>query len=251
MAFPYFVKNFSNGVNVPRLKKEIALSTIMIGLIEIKDLAIRIDIKFEDKLTNGENATLNTILENHDGAPDPDSAVNNITATTDPTVNDDINAGYSKLSRWVNTVSEIEFTCLNPSTGGAVWKETTQQDTGGKTVIYTPAHTPAASYISTGSESYIVTKIKILYGGSTALGTITKIEAIVHRNSGISMDIKIHDVTNGNDIAEKTGITDTIETIHNLGSISNVPTDPAIFEIHILVNGMVAEARVSGVSIIL
>ncbi len=57
----------------------------------------------------------------------------NLTATTDPTVNDDTGDGYSVGSRWVNTSTDKEYVCLDASTGAAVWLETTALG-GGKFV---------------------------------------------------------------------------------------------------------------------
>lgn len=47
----------------------------------------------------------------------------NLTATTDPTVTDDRNAGYSDLSRWYNNSTETLFILLDPTPGAAVWIE--------------------------------------------------------------------------------------------------------------------------------
>ena len=45
----------------------------------------------------------------------------NLTATTDPTVNNDGDDGYDVGSRWKNTASGKWFTCDDPSSGAAVW----------------------------------------------------------------------------------------------------------------------------------
>ena len=51
----------------------------------------------------------------------------NLTATTDPTVNDDSDDGYVVGSQWVNTASSpLEaFVCLDATVGAAVWVTTT------------------------------------------------------------------------------------------------------------------------------
>lgn len=49
--------------------------------------------------------------------------LNNFTATTDPTVNDDENDGYEVGSKWINTSSGILFFCKDNSVGAAVWIE--------------------------------------------------------------------------------------------------------------------------------
>ena len=47
---------------------------------------------------------------------------NNFTATTNPGVSDDKNAGYSVGSTWVNTVSAIIWVLTNASVGAATWQ---------------------------------------------------------------------------------------------------------------------------------
>lgn len=49
--------------------------------------------------------------------------VDNLTATADPTVNDDDTEGYSALSRWYNTISGEMFVLTDAATGAAVWVE--------------------------------------------------------------------------------------------------------------------------------
>lgn len=50
---------------------------------------------------------------------------NNLTATTDPTVNDDTSAGYEPLSRWLNTATGEGFLCIDASSGAANWQQGT------------------------------------------------------------------------------------------------------------------------------
>lgn len=47
--------------------------------------------------------------------------VNNYTATTDPTVNDDESEGYSVGSIWYNTATPESFLCTDATDGAAVW----------------------------------------------------------------------------------------------------------------------------------
>ncbi len=49
----------------------------------------------------------------------------NLTATTDPTVNDDSGAGYEPLSKWVNTSTGEVFVCLDATAGAANWQLST------------------------------------------------------------------------------------------------------------------------------
>ena len=50
---------------------------------------------------------------------------NNLTATVNPTVNDDDTLGYAVGSRWVNTTVDEEYTMVRSTTGAALWKRTT------------------------------------------------------------------------------------------------------------------------------
>lgn len=49
----------------------------------------------------------------------------NLNAIIAPTVDDDTNSGYSIGSRWVDTVEKKEYSCVDASSGTAVWIETT------------------------------------------------------------------------------------------------------------------------------
>jgi len=46
---------------------------------------------------------------------------NNFTATSNPTVNDDVDAGYSVGSEWINTSTGELYRCVDASSGAAVW----------------------------------------------------------------------------------------------------------------------------------
>jgi len=43
------------------------------------------------------------------------------TATTDPTVNDDVSAGFLVGALWINTATREFFTCIDNTAGAAVW----------------------------------------------------------------------------------------------------------------------------------
>ena len=47
---------------------------------------------------------------------------NNISATTNPTINDDNNYGYGIGSFWINGTTKTLFTCFDATTGAAVWR---------------------------------------------------------------------------------------------------------------------------------
>lgn len=50
---------------------------------------------------------------------------NNFSASTPPTVTDDVNSGYKTGSQWTDTVGLQNYTCISNTAGAAVWKQTT------------------------------------------------------------------------------------------------------------------------------
>lgn len=90
---------------------------------------------------------------------------------------------------------------------------------------------------------------QFIFLGTTKLGTPTKIKSITWRNGGDTVDIRIYDVTNSQIICEKTGIVDLVATVHDLGTLSNLPSGEAIFEIQHKANGSAAKCRTSNISV--
>jgi len=88
---------------------------------------------------------------------------------------------------------------------------------------------PRINTIKSTSYSRVVA---FKYDGADKIGTIDYIDIISYKHSNItSYSARIYDKTNNNIIAEKTGMTNDVEEIHDLGTISNVPTDKAILEL--------------------
>lgn len=48
---------------------------------------------------------------------------NNISATTNPGVDDDSSAGYREMSIWINTSGPSVWICCDPSDGEAFWTQ--------------------------------------------------------------------------------------------------------------------------------
>ena len=77
------------------------------------------------------------------------------------------------------------------------------------------------------------TKGRFVFQGSTVTGTPTLIKIIAEVSSGSTGSVRLFDATNSLVIAEKTGISSTTPSIVDMGTISNVPTGEAIFEIQL------------------
>lgn len=66
-----------------------------------------------------------TLTPSNVGLGNVSNNLNNYTAITDPTVNDDSSAGYSVGSVWFNQTTLKEFTLFDATVGAAVWVDTT------------------------------------------------------------------------------------------------------------------------------
>lgn len=78
---------------------------------------------------------------------------NNLTATTDPTVNDDASAGYSTSSIWFNTSTQTFWACTNATIGGAVWSD---QAVGGTSLLNNMTATVAPTVNDDSGDGYAV-----------------------------------------------------------------------------------------------
>jgi len=111
--------------------------------------------------------------------------LNNLEATTNPAVTDDIDLGYEVGSKWINTASGAIFECVDNTDGAAVWKEITSTGVDpavkllntqagidctatGQTTIYT---VPAAT---TTYVTQMLVEITTITGG-TGVGLFPKI----------------------------------------------------------------------------
>ena len=90
--------------------------------------------------------------------------------------------------------------------------------------------TPKKSDITT-KNSY--TQVSIFkYGGSNIIGPINYIEIISNKDPDVtSYDVRVINIKTGDIIAEKTEMTNNSLEIHDLGTISNIPTTAGIFEL--------------------
>jgi hypothetical protein len=75
------------------------------------------------------------------------SAKQNLTATAPPAVTDDVNAGYSVGSVWIDTSADERWVCLDDTAGSAIWDKSTV-GTASEVV-----NTPAGNITSTNVQS--------------------------------------------------------------------------------------------------
>lgn len=91
--------------------------------------------------------------------------LDNLSATVDPTVNDDSDDGYAPRSRWYNTVSGDLFLCVDATVGAAVWvlASLTTEDLG--TMAIQDANNVA---ITGGTISGLASGLEVASGGTGA-----------------------------------------------------------------------------------
>jgi hypothetical protein len=80
--------------------------------------------------------------------------------------------------------------------------------------------------------------IRFNYPGSDNSGAIDYVEVISNMDAGVtSYNIRLYDKTNDKIMAELTNLTNTADMVHDFGTISHIPANNAILEIHIKKNG--------------
>ena len=99
--------------------------------------------------------------------------IHNIAGTSAPTVINDEDTAFLVGSRWVDTVADKEYVCLDQTAGAAVWKETTGAGGGGG------SGDPDQNiwYTMTGDAgvpmSPMSTATALAVSGGTGIGTVT------------------------------------------------------------------------------
>ncbi len=146
-----------------------------------------------------------------------------------------------------------EVTSLNSLTGDVtlIGKEGIGISEEGQNIVVSGTNLLEFAFTKSdaGYTNSVDTFYKILaafiFPGTNVVGTPTKIK-ISHRQDGTNTGaVKIFDVTNGFTIVEKTGLSETSTTITNLGTLSNLPTTEAVFEMQVKIDTGSGKNRVS------
>ena len=90
-----------------------------------------------------------------------------------------------------------------------------------------------------------------LFAGTDALGIPASIRVIAGVTTADEVGVRIYDLTNNNVIAEVRNQTGSYPSIINLGTISNLPTGAAVFELQVIrdAGNSSKKVRATGVSI--
>lgn len=110
-------------INLNEPKENITISLVDQG----EEIIIKLNEQARGPSVVVDNAVVNAAI-----AEDPQATrdaleipIDNFTATTAPTVNDDSTDGYAKGSRWYDSVGEEAYICVDASVGAAIWIKTT------------------------------------------------------------------------------------------------------------------------------
>jgi hypothetical protein len=125
----------------------------------------------------------------------------------------------------------------------------TWQPPGGTWVQTINLNGSASPYIQITSVTYSAVGL-FEFCGTDVVGVPSAITAICHIGGGTDMDIRIYDVTNAQTICEYIDITDATPVIIDLGTISNLPTSTAIWEVQLLATGGGGKARCSNINLL-
>jgi hypothetical protein len=182
---------------------------------------------------------------------------NNYTATTAPTVTDDVNAGYNVGSTWFDIVSDPKeiYRCVDNTAGAAVWVQTSLEITELEAALVALDNTTAnlPDLGSTTSVKLAIEKLKeLIDNNNTALDTrVTTLENNDYTDRA-DKQIELLDVTamtrgNGvistysllNDTAPGVSVDDTPQPDGKIVRIKygNNDTDPEEFLHYEIING--------------
>jgi len=160
------------------------------------------------------------------------------TTKTPSSLNDNLN-GYVPGSICVNTNTYTVFFCYDNTTANAVWNDISMQSSQPHVANQTrglPLNYRFNDGFETASTTYTVAGY-LVYRGTLVDGNIPLILALMYlRNVGTTYQVRVFDTTNNKTIAESgvtTGGSEGTPSIVNLGTIGNLPTNQAVFEIQI------------------
>lgn len=161
----------------PLLLSQIRASSIVTTLLGLNVQGNTLTIRFASALSGGETAVLTAVVAAHQGPPiyGTISGVDNLVATTNPTVTNDVNQFYDAGSVWLNQSSGDSFMMISGASGAALWKNISSP--------YSIA--TATNNVSTTSGSYVVIpSMTITPGAGTYNVSFTSYCAVTSSGNG-------------------------------------------------------------------
>lgn len=130
--------------------------------------------------------------------------LNNYAASIAPTTGDDNTAGFSVGSLWIDTTTDLSYTCVDASTGAAVWVNTNAP------VTYEVTEVTGATHTVTTEDTILCNRT------TTGTVTITLPAGASHPNGRCTIKDKKGDASTNNVIINPDGA----ETIDGSSSLT-------------------------------
>lgn len=152
-----------------------------------------------------------------------------------PTATDDYSKGVLVDDWWYDTAGDATYLCTDNTTGAAVWEETSSSEVvnlAKKGIFQVTMTSQSNPYVTTASTTWVVLA-RFYYQGSDVIGAISKINVVAAVVSGAGFgSFQLYDATNLQTVAQAVDIiTGAAFASYDVGTVSNIPTGPAIFEI--------------------
>ena len=127
------------------------------------------EVAWDENVTKGGNLYAALAASGPQQSPDTMRPRHNYLATTAPTITDDNTLGYSTLSQWINTSTEIIYECRNAATGAAEWERISGNAPKDATYITQTANSELSAEQAIGALGTGILK------GTTTTGVITSL----------------------------------------------------------------------------
>ena len=167
------------------------------------------------------------------GLPATVTVLHNLTATTNPTVNEDSGDGYSSGSWWVNRAQNRQFLCTSATVGAAVWQEIAPRAHGGYgsglyqqmfDAAVSAAAIPAVDLVYLYQfEVFEPITVTSMFENCQTTAAGSAIKFAVWRNDGAGRP------TSTPVLGQNTGISTAAGTGHKTAAISNVALAPGVY----------------------
>jgi hypothetical protein len=151
----------------------------------------------------------------------------------DPAATDDESYGYEPDDTWVNSSSGQCFVCSDATSSAAVWGSSVCP-TGVKDQLFEYSWSDGTfPSLSFKSVTFVIAA-QFRFSGSDVAGTPTKMNTVSWSPAGGTQGcVRIWDTTNSKLICQLDGIDNQFPEPLDLGTISNIPTGAAVFEVQV------------------
>ena len=182
------------------------------------------------KTISANNNTITDLTSSDVGLGNVANTKNNYAATTNPSTSDDSGQGYTVGSVWVNTSNGNVYQATSVATGAAVWTQLNRQFSSSDMIEISRGND---NFYAVKSSTYASVRNIIFRGTGSVTPTAIKLMIKID-NAATTAKVKIVDITNNQDIGEATALgTANTMTIESLGTLSNLSSSEAVWEIQL------------------